>query len=231
MNPAPPLAALGLIDAAFSGFRAFAGRDARIRKGRAVARRRHRAGLAVGAALLLAPVLTALGVLLSADDRARTYAALTDGGTGFLVPLTLYAAMVALSLAAYFVLPFRASTLAMVMGLGPLTLVRPLAVGLACLNALADGGRPALLVGALAGAAVLCVEPLVHRRWGRPAAALRAPGPGRSGRASGSTRLIDLPVDRLIDPDVNVSIPVAVARLGPGSPGALVVLCVCKEGA
>ncbi|WP_406505156.1 hypothetical protein [Streptomyces sp. NBC_00212] len=164
MNPAPPLAALGLIDAAFSGFRAFAGRDARIRKGRAVARAAVR-GLAVGAALLLAPVLTALGVLLSADDRARAYAALTDGGTGFLVPLTLYAAMVALSLAAYFVLPFRASTLAMVMGLGPLTLVRPLVVGLACLNALADGGRPALLVGTLAGAAVLCVEPLVHRRW------------------------------------------------------------------
>ncbi|MFE3182204.1 hypothetical protein ACFXKR_15260 [Streptomyces violascens] len=164
MNPALPLAALGLIDAAFSGFRAFAGRDARIRKARAVARAASR-GLAVGAALLLVPVLTALGVLLSADDRARTYAALSAGGTAFLLPLTLYAATVALSLTAYFVLPFRASTLAMVMGLGPLTLIRPLVVTLACLNALAYGGWTALLVGTVAGAAVLCVEPLVHRRW------------------------------------------------------------------
>ncbi|MEU9379188.1 hypothetical protein AB0D94_36295, partial [Streptomyces sp. NPDC048255] len=43
-------------------------------------------------------------------------------------PLACYAAAVLLSLAAYFVLPFRASTLAMVAGLGPLTLLRPLVV-------------------------------------------------------------------------------------------------------
>ncbi|WP_412074819.1 hypothetical protein ACLF6K_01395 [Streptomyces xanthophaeus] len=43
-------------------------------------------------------------------------------------PLACYAAAVLLSLAAYFVLPFRASTLAMVAGLAPLTLLRPLVV-------------------------------------------------------------------------------------------------------
>ncbi|MFB7666296.1 hypothetical protein ACFC1R_20470 [Kitasatospora sp. NPDC056138] len=165
MTPALPLAVLGLVDAAFSGFRAYAGRDARIRKHRAVVRSALR-GLAVGAVLLLAPALTAGGVLLTAADRARTYAALADGGIGYLLPLALYAAAVLLSLAAYFILPFRASTLAMVIGLGPLTLLRPLAVGIACLGALADGGgRASLLVGAVAGAAVLCVEPIVHRRW------------------------------------------------------------------
>ncbi|MER5651761.1 hypothetical protein ABT076_01885 [Streptomyces sp. NPDC002131] len=54
----------------------------------------------------------------------------------------------------------------MVIGLGPLTLLRPLAVAAACLGAfLNGGGPPALLIGVMAGAAVLSVEPLVHRRW------------------------------------------------------------------
>ncbi|WP_329560830.1 hypothetical protein [Kitasatospora sp. NBC_01266] len=77
-----------------------------------------------------------------------------------------YAAADLLSLAAYFVLPFRASTLAMVVGLGPLTLLRPLAIVAGCLGALAHGGgRASLLVGVIAGSAVLCVEGIVHRRW------------------------------------------------------------------
>lgn len=164
MTPAIPLALLGLVDAAFSGFRAYAGRDARIRKHRATARAALR-GLAVGAVLLLAPALTAALLLPTAPDQARTYKALVAGGLGYLLPLTVYATAVLLSLAAYFALPFRASTLAMVIGLGPLTLLRPLAIAAACLGALLNGGAPALLVGVIAGAAVLCVEPAVHRRW------------------------------------------------------------------
>ncbi|MFE2309020.1 hypothetical protein [Streptomyces sp. NPDC059411] len=165
MNPVLPLVALGLVDAAFSGFRAFAGRDARIRKHRAVARAALR-GLAVGAVLLLAPALTAGAVLLAAEDPDRAYGTLTDGGAGFLVPLGVYAAAVAFSLFAYLALPFRAGTLAVVVGLGPLTLARPLCVAVACAGALvAGGGWSSLLVGAVASAAVLCVEPLVHRRW------------------------------------------------------------------
>ncbi|MFI9784245.1 hypothetical protein ACIHEI_12190 [Kitasatospora sp. NPDC051984] len=74
-------------------------------------------------------------------------------------------------LAAYLFLPFRASTLVVVVGLGPLTLLRPLAIAAACLSALLNGGGWAsLLVGAVAGAAMLSVEPLVHHRWYRPAA-------------------------------------------------------------
>ncbi|MFJ8444340.1 hypothetical protein [Kitasatospora griseola] len=167
MTPALPLAVLGLVDAAFSGFRAYAGRDARIRKHRANLRAALR-GLTVGAVLLLAPVLAAAVLLLTAVDPARTYAVLAAGGTGFLLPLTLYAAATLLSLAAYFVLPFRAGTLAMVVGLGPLTLLRPLALAAACLGSVLNGGgRASLLVGVLAGAAVLAVEPAVHRRWYR----------------------------------------------------------------
>ncbi|MCY0925715.1 hypothetical protein OTB20_05745 [Streptomyces sp. H27-H1] len=165
MNPVLPLAALGLVDAAFSGFRAYAGRDARIRKQRAVVRAALR-GLAVGAVLLLAPALTAGAVLLAAEDPDRAYGALADGGVGFLVPLGAYALAVGLSLAAYLTLPFRAGTLAVVVGLGPLTLARPLVLAAACAGALvAGGGWTSLLVGAVAGAAVLCVEPFVHRRW------------------------------------------------------------------
>ncbi|MFI6005488.1 hypothetical protein ACIA98_34690 [Streptomyces sp. NPDC051366] len=167
MNPAVPalaLEVLGLADAAFSGFRAYAGRDARIRKHRAVARAALR-GLAVGAVTLLAPALTAGGVLLAAEDRARAYSLLADGAIGYLVPLALYAAAVLLSLAAYFVLPFRAGTLAMVVGPGPLTLLRPVVLGIACLGAFAGSGAGSLLVGAVAGLAVLCVEPFVHRHW------------------------------------------------------------------
>ncbi|MGC9668135.1 oxidoreductase [Planosporangium sp. 12N6] len=165
MTPALPLVALGLVDAAFSGFRAYAGRDARIRKRRAIAQSALR-GLAIGSVLFLAPAVTAGAVLLAADDQTRAYAALAAGGVGYLLPLAAYAATVVLSLAAYFVLPFRASTLAMVVGLGPLTLLRPLAIAAACLGALLNGGGwTSLLVGAVAGGAVLCVEPVVHRRW------------------------------------------------------------------
>ncbi|MEV5979281.1 hypothetical protein [Streptomyces sp. NPDC052114] len=167
MNPALPLLALGLTDAAFSGFRAFAGRDARIRKGRANARAGLR-GLAVGAALLLAPAATACALLLGASDADRVYGALSDGAVGFLVPLAAYGAVVLATLAGYFVLPFRASTLAMVVGLGPLTLLRAPVVAVACAGSvLTGGGVPALLVGVVAAAAVLAVEPLVHRRWYR----------------------------------------------------------------
>ncbi|MBW8485262.1 hypothetical protein [Actinomadura parmotrematis] len=164
MTPALPLAALGLIDAAFSGFRAYAGRDARIRKHRAVLRASLR-GLAVGSALLLVPILTACAVLLTATDQSRAYDRLVDGGTAYLLCIAAYALAVALSLAAYFVLPFRASTLAMVIGLGPLTLLRPLVLAAGCTVALAAGGWPSLLVSATAGAAALATEQIVHRRW------------------------------------------------------------------
>ncbi|MER7582988.1 hypothetical protein [Kitasatospora sp. NPDC097691] len=165
MTPALPLLLLGLVDSAFSGFRAYAGRDARIRKHRRNVRSAGR-GLAVGAVLLLAPAVVAGLLLVTAADRERTYADLTAGALGYLLPLAVYAAAVLLSLAAYFTLPFRAGTLAMVIGLGPLTLLRPLAVATACVCALLNGGgTPSLLVGSVAGAAVLCVEPLVHRRW------------------------------------------------------------------
>ncbi|MER5651760.1 hypothetical protein ABT076_01880 [Streptomyces sp. NPDC002131] len=100
MTPAAPLVLLGLVDAAFSGFRAYAGSDARIRKRRPNTRAALR-GLAVGSALLLVPALVGTFVLLTARDRRDTYTTLTAGGIGYLIPLTVYAAAVLLSLGAY----------------------------------------------------------------------------------------------------------------------------------
>lgn len=85
MTPAVPLLLLGLVDAAFSGFRAYAGRDARIRKRRANARASLR-GLATGSGLLLAPTLAAALLLLAAPDRDGMYDSLTAGGVGYLLP-------------------------------------------------------------------------------------------------------------------------------------------------
>jgi hypothetical protein len=169
VTPALPLAVIGLVDAALSGFRAYAGRDARIRKQRANARAALR-GLAVGSVLLLAPTVVATVVLLTASAPDRAYATLAAGGWGFLLPLLCFSAAVLLSFVGYFLLPFQLGTLAVIIGLGPLTLLRPLAIAVACLGALLNGGGgPSLLVGTVAGVAVLAVEPIVHRRWYRAA--------------------------------------------------------------
>jgi hypothetical protein len=120
MTPAVLLVLLGLVDAAFSGFRAYAGRDARIRKRRPVARSALR-GLAVGPVALLVPASVGTVVLLTAPGPHHTYATLAAGAHGYLLPLAAYTVAVLLSLGAYFFLPFRASTLAMVVGLGPLS--------------------------------------------------------------------------------------------------------------
>jgi hypothetical protein len=66
---------------------------------------------------------------------------LANAATGYLLPPTACAAAVLLSPATYFVLPFRGSTLALVITLGLLTLLRPLVIPTACLGALANGMR------------------------------------------------------------------------------------------
>ncbi|MFF0204482.1 hypothetical protein [Streptomyces sp. NPDC005017] len=74
--------------------------------------------------LLPAPALTAAIVLLTASDRAETFDTLAAGDYGYLFPLALCTAVVLVSLTAYFALPFRAGAPAVVIGLGPLPLLR-----------------------------------------------------------------------------------------------------------
>ncbi|CAM5233430.1 hypothetical protein GCM10010329_62540 [Streptomyces spiroverticillatus] len=157
------LAALALIDAAFAGFRAYAGRDGRIRKSgptRSAALR----GLTIGALALTVTSAFTTAVLLLGGNPAVRYAELDAAAGRMLLVHAPYTAIVAASLACYFWGPFRASTLAVVIGLGPLTLLRPLVVLVGAVAA-AWGSLPAAAVAVAASAGVLLVEPLTHRKW------------------------------------------------------------------
>ncbi|MEO3973067.1 hypothetical protein [Streptomyces sp. CAU 1734] len=156
---------LALTDAAFAGFRAHAGRNGRIRKGGANARAAGR-GLGVAAPALAPAAAIGAALLLTAADPAARYAELDAGARRMLAVLIPYTAVVLLSLAAHLWAPFRLSTLATVIGLGPLTLVRPLVVTAGAVAA-AWGSPWSAAVAVAAGAGVLLVEPLTHRRWYR----------------------------------------------------------------
>lgn len=159
------LAAIALMDGAFAGFRAATGRNARIDK-RAYDRRAARRGLAAAAVALLVTSAVLLTGLLLAADAGQTYTALVHAGARMLALLLPFVAVAFLSLAAYWLLPMRASTFVILLGLGPFTLARP-AVTLAA-SALAVTGSDAGLVwvgATFACAGVLLVEPWVHRRW------------------------------------------------------------------
>lgn len=158
------LAFIGLVDAAFAGFRASTGRDARIDK-RAFHRQAARRGLATGTVWLTAVALVAV-----VADFAAHHDALTAAGTRMLHVLTPYAAVVAVSLVAYWALPMRESTFVILVGLGPFTLVRPLVVVAAVVWSVAGATDWLVWTVAIAsGLGVLAVEPFVHRRWYRPA--------------------------------------------------------------
>jgi hypothetical protein len=157
------LAFIGLVDAAFAGFRACTGRDARIDK-RALHRRAARRGLTAGATWLT----TVTAIALAAGPTAH-HDELLAAGTRMLQVLTPYAAVVALSIVAYRILPMRESTFVILVGLGPMTLARPLVVAAAVAWSVA--GSADWLVWTIAltsGLGVLAVEPLVHHRWYRP---------------------------------------------------------------
>ena len=161
------LAAVALVDAAFAGFRAATGRNARIDKRRYNLQAARR-GLAAGAAsLLLAAAVLGSG-LLGAGEAGRGYDALVQAGARMLAVLLPFAALVVLSLAAYWLLPMRESTFVILIGLGPFTLARPFVVVAAAALAVHGSHGWLVWVGALlASAGVLLVEPWVHRRWYR----------------------------------------------------------------
>lgn len=100
------LAALALVDAAFAGFRAYTGRDGRIRKSeRALLAARR--GLAVGAPALLLSAALAVTQLVTAADRGARYAELDAAAHRMLLCYAPYAVIVALSLGCYLWGPFR----------------------------------------------------------------------------------------------------------------------------
>ncbi|MCF2533113.1 hypothetical protein [Yinghuangia soli] len=154
---------IALADAAFAGFRAYAGRDARIRRRPAIRRAALR-GLTAGVALACVALLCAAGILLAAADPDAAYRDLDAAAGRALWVLVPYAAVVGAALLCYFGGPFRLGTLAVVAGLGPLTMLRPVAVA-ACVALAGSVSLPAAAVMAVGGVGVLAVEPWVHRRW------------------------------------------------------------------
>ncbi len=161
------LVAVALLDAALAGFRAAAGRSALIRKSRY-----NLAAAARGAAcscLLLLGLATGLGWYLAASRNQPTaFAALVGAGGRMSLVYLPYAAVVLVSLAGYFTLPLRASSWTILVGLGPLTLLRPAVAIAGGAAAIWHSTGPAVaVVAALAVAGVLAIEPAVHWRWYR----------------------------------------------------------------
>lgn len=155
------LATLALLDGCFCGFRAAAGRDARIAKrGYAAAAVRDRA--VAGAAVLLA--LTACSTAALALEPGR-YDAFVLAGQRMLLVMLPYAVLVLLALVGYVAAPrTSAQTLMSTLILGPFTLARPLVVVAAVLagGTVADTAVRAAVV--VSGLLVLAVEPLLRRR-------------------------------------------------------------------
>ncbi|MCO5993368.1 hypothetical protein [Actinoallomurus rhizosphaericola] len=155
------LAALAVTDGAFAGFRAAAGRNARIR-------RRAYTVTAAGRGAAVALVDLAATAAVSLADLGRRYPALLAAGARMLAVLAPFAVLVVLSIGAYLLLPTREGALMVVVGLGPFTLARPIVVAGAVAAACLGSRDPVIWAAAVTAAVgVLTVEPLVHRRWYR----------------------------------------------------------------
>lgn len=155
------LATLALLDGCFCGFRAAAGRDARIDK-RRYARAALRDGAVAGAAVLV--VLTACTTAALALDLAR-YDSFVLAGQRMLLVMLPYAVLVLAALVGYRVAPRTSTqTLMSTLILGPFTLARPLVVVAAVVagGTVADPAVRASVV--LSGLLVLAVEPALRRR-------------------------------------------------------------------
>ncbi|GAA3215946.1 hypothetical protein GCM10010532_043130 [Dactylosporangium siamense] len=159
------LASIALVDAALAGFRAATGRNGLIRK-RAYYVVAMRRGLAGGAAVLGCLALVLGAVLATAPDPGTRYTGLTQAGISMLWVIGPFAAVVVASLVGYAVLPRRPATFLILLGLGPLTLIRPwvtVAAGLTAAWTALD--LPTAVCTVVAATSVLAVEPWVHRRW------------------------------------------------------------------
>lgn len=150
-----------IIDLAFCGYRAAAGRNARIEKTRYYAR-----ALAIGGGTGALIALVLLIVTLSVDAIHPVYGELTTIGARFLVVIASYAVLVGAALAAYVLARHEVRTLATVAILGPFTLGRPVVIVGAALVGLGRGASwtaVALTIGACG--AVVCGEAWLERRY------------------------------------------------------------------
>jgi hypothetical protein len=178
------LGSLGVLDGAFSGFRASLGRSGLVDH-----RAEDRRGLLTGAALvavLAVPALAAMAVdLLLLAGEPAVY---RDLGRWFLTVVGPYAVVVLVALAVYAGLRWELKYLASALVLGPFTLARPYVVAAATLVAVlhtrAVGASVAIVLAALA---VLLVEPVLDRRLRRRASRSSPPQGWRRRRPRTNT--------------------------------------------
>ena len=158
------LAVLAIVDAAFAGFRASAGRNARIFK-RAYYTRSMLQGALAGIALVgVLGALTLLLLAVSADGQQR-YAELVAVGERMLWVFVPYAGLVLSALLIYAVSAHDLRALATVAILGPFTLLRPWIIVLGSIVGLR--GRADLLTWTLtvtSSGAVLLLGAVLDRR-------------------------------------------------------------------
>lgn len=163
------LSFFAILDAAFVGFRAAAGRDGRIDK-RAYYARAMAHGTLAGVGLVVAlGALTAVA-LVTAPDAARTYAELLVIGARMLLWIGAYAGLVFVALGFYAVTSLDVRVLSTVAVLGPFTLLRPWIVVAATAWGLSGGAS--LRAGALtvvSSAAVLALARLLDELHARAA--------------------------------------------------------------
>jgi hypothetical protein len=159
------LLVLAVLDGAFSGFRASAGRTGLIGH-RAADWRAARRGVTLACLLLLPAIVVVSASVLAAPGLLG---AGTRAGVVMLAVYAPYALAVLLALACYWSLSWRKRYLAMIVILGPLTLLRPVvAIAGAVAGAVSSRDILTSACAITAAAALLAVEPAVGRAWYAP---------------------------------------------------------------
>jgi len=158
------LALLAITDAAFAGFRAAAGRNARIFKRGYYARNMLLGTLAGVLLVAVLGALTALLLVLS-PDAARRYAELLAIGNRMLWVFVPYAGLVLGALALYLFSNHDLRAFATVAILGPFTLLRSWVIATGALVGLcATADRASWALTILASSAVVLLGRLLERR-------------------------------------------------------------------
>jgi hypothetical protein len=153
------------LDAAFSGFRASAGRDGLVHHRRQDLVGTARGLMVFGGALVPLPAL----VMSSIHGGTATVSDWVAAAGAMLAVYVPYALVVLGALVAFAVLPWRVGYLATAVLLGPLTFARPLvalAGAVAAWTAVESFPVRLGVVGAVV--IVLGIEPAVGRRWYQP---------------------------------------------------------------
>jgi hypothetical protein len=171
------LALLAVVDAAFAGFRAAAGRNARIYKRDYYARSLLRGALSGLFLVALLGALTLLVLSLSADAE-RQYAELLVVGGRMLWVFLPFAALVLTALLVYAVFDYDVRALATVAILGPFTLFRPWVVALGCVVGLRVTSDRLIWALTVTSSAAVLILGRVLDRCARPRATRP---PNRSG--------------------------------------------------